>query len=295
MAAEKQDNVKYCKLNEIGKGLPFAFSSLVNIKKGDEILSPSLRDFHVMFFIKKGTGTYIVDFKEYEFKANSIVLLSKDQLHYFNQLDPASTEIYSITFKPEFIYRNESDLEYLLQFDPTSHLEGLQKLDIPEEKVSYFFEMLKKMEDIYNSEDSNYQSKAFYHQLCLLLIDCEMLQKKPKITEQQVFDEPRKNSLAFSQMVELHFKKEFKVDFYSDGLNIPLKTLSKITREYYNLAPKAFINQRRILEIKRQLRGSSKSSKAIAYELNFDEPTNMFKFFRKHVGLSPNEFRKQIS
>lgn len=295
MPAEKKENVKYCKLNEIGKGLPFAFSSLLNIKKGDEILSPSLRDFHVLFFIKKGSGTYMVDFKEYQFEANTIILLSKDQLHYFNQLDPSNTEIYSITFKPEFIYRNESDLEYLFKFDSTSHEQDLQRLNIPKPKEEHFFEMLRKMEDIYSNWDAKYQSKAFYHGLCMLLIDCEMLQVQPKAEPVQTFDEPRKNSLAFNHLVEAHFKKEFKVDFYSDELNIPLKTLSKITREYYHVAPKAFINQRRILEIKRQLRGSSKSAKSIAYELNFDEPTNMFKFFRKHVGLSPSEFRKQVS
>lgn len=290
-----QEEIKYCKLNEIGKGLPFAFSSLLNIKKGNEILSPSLRDFHVMFFIKKGYGTYMVDFKEYQFEPNTIILLSKDQLHYFNQLDTANTEIYSITFKPEFIYRTESDLEYLFKFDSTSHEQDLQRLNIPKSKEQHFFDLLGKMEDIYNNWDSKYQSKAFYHRLCLLLIDCEMLQVHQQTENPQTIDEPRKNSLAFNQLVEAHFKKEFKVDFYSDELKIPLKTLSKITREYYNVAPKAFINQRRILEIKRQLKGSSKSAKSIAYELNFDEPTNMFKFFRKHVGLSPSEFRKQVS
>lgn len=61
--------------------------------------------------------------------------------------------------------------------------------------------------------------------------------------------------------------------------------------DHSNRRDEALINERRLLEIKRLLRGTSKSSKAIAYDLNFDEPTNMFKFFRKHVGMSPNEFR----
>lgn len=34
------------------------------------------------------------------------------------------------------------------------------------------------------------------------------------------------------------------------------------------------IDQRRILEIKRQLKGTNKSGKTIAYKLNFGEPTH---------------------
>jgi AraC-like DNA-binding protein len=30
----------------------------------------------------------------------------------------------------------------------------------------------------------------------------------------------------------------------------------------------------------------------IAYELNFGDPTNMFNYFKKHVGMSPIKFKK---
>ena len=59
------------------------------------------------------------------------------------------------------------------------------------------------------------------------------------------------------------------------------------------MSPKAYLHQRRLLEIKCYLVYSELSVKEIAYALGFDEPTNFNKFFRKHTGMSPLEFRAQ--
>jgi AraC-like DNA-binding protein len=106
-------------------------------------------------------------------------------------------------------------------------------------------------------------------------------------------DSQGKLLMQFTELLEQNFKTEFKVEFYADKLLIPLKALSKLTKDYYKMSPKSVIDQRRILEIKRQLKGTDKSGKTIAYELNFGEPTNMFKYFKKHEGITPNEFRAQ--
>ncbi len=120
-----------------------------------------------------------------------------------------------------------------------------------------------------------------------------MMQEAQKTNHHFVVDDKARSILAFRELVEENFKQAVKVDFYTHKLNMPLKALSKLTKDHYKMSPKAVIDERRILEIKRQLRGTSKSGKTIAYELSFDEPTNMFKYFKKHVGFTPSEFRSQ--
>lgn len=284
------EDITYFKSNEIGKGLPFAITVFENLDKSSDIFKPSLRDFHVIFIIKEGTGTYFVDFKEYTFHPHTIILLSKDQLHHFDLFSTEDVKMVSVTFNPEFIYRNETDLPHLFQFLSSSHKQGQQVLQIPlfaQKQIDY---MVDEMNTIYANGSLSYQSKAFYHWLCLLLIQVEMMQEGQS-EKQVISDEHQKNAMVFKQLIEKHYKTEFKVEFYAEQLNVPLKSLSKSSHSFYKMSPKALINERRILEIKRQLRGTGRSSKSIAYDLNFDEPTNMFKFFRKHVGLSPSEFR----
>lgn len=46
-----------------------------------------------------------------------------------------------------------------------------------------------------------------------------------------------------------------------------------------------------VLEIKRALATSNASVQEITYTFGFDEPTNFVKYFKKHTGYSPAQFR----
>jgi len=55
--------------------------------------------------------------------------------------------------------------------------------------------------------------------------------------------------------------------------------------------PKQLIDERILLEAKRLLVHSNDPGKIIGLSLGFDEPTNFNKFFKKHTGKTPSEFR----
>lgn len=287
----EEGKVEYFKASEIGKGLPFALTTYAQFKNTEDIYLPSLRDFHAIFWIRKGHGKYVVDFKEYEFQPNTLVLVSKDQLHYFKKFNEDEVEFLSIVFSPEFIYRNDSDLQHLFQFQTGTHTSGQQVLKVSKLIGKKLDVMCSELYTIYNSWDAVYQSKAFYHWLCLLLIQCEMMQEAQNIDKKIQYGKNASSLLAFNDLLEKNYKTEFKAEFYANNLNLPIKSLAQLTKEHFKISTKAVIDKRRILEIKRQLKGTSKSGKTIAYELNFGEPTNMFKYFKKHVGITPNEFK----
>ncbi len=157
----EENKISYFKTNELGKGLPFALTTYDILKESRDILTPSLRDFHVIFWIKKGTGRYIVDFVEYEFQPNTLILLSKSQLHHFEPFDVNNTEFHSVVFSPEFIYKTESDLQHLFQFVSSSHSKGRQILKVAGHVERQLETMFMEMEVIYTSWDALYQAKAF--------------------------------------------------------------------------------------------------------------------------------------
>ncbi len=291
---ENKQEIKYFVATELEKRLPFAITTYEEIMKTDHIFTPSLRDFHVIFWIKKGVGEYFLDFKKYEFKAGTIIFLSKDQLHYFLPFKPDETEIISIGFKPEVIYRNDLGLEHLFKFNSNSYQTARQTIPVPLAEAVHFQKYFDDLMLISQSWKKEYQYKGFYHNLCLFLLKCEIVQEYQNEINGEAQNNNLADYLAFSQLLEQHYKTEFKVAFYLEEMNMSLKMLTKLTKAYYKVSPKSVIDERRILEIKRLLKGTSKSSKVIAYELQFDEPTNMFKFFKKHMGVTPKEFKNQV-
>ncbi|CAM1373064.1 helix-turn-helix domain-containing protein [Tenacibaculum xiamenense] len=96
----------------------------------------------------------------------------------------------------------------------------------------------------------------------------------------------------FNLLVEMHFREKHKVSEYANLMNLTSKSLSNIFTRYYNKSPLKVINERIILESKRLLSFSEKNINEISFELGFEEASHFSKFFKTHVGKSPNFYKK---
>ena len=81
---------------------------------------------------------------------------------------------------------------------------------------------------------------------------------------------------------------------YADTLGFSKRTLGSITRKHLNRSPKEVIDQRLLLEIKRLLAHTDQSIKEIAFELGFEDPSNINKFFKRMSGSTPSAFRQNL-
>lgn len=99
----------------------------------------------------------------------------------------------------------------------------------------------------------------------------------------------------FNLLVEQHFREKHKVSEYADILNISPKSLSNVFLRYYNQSPLKVISERICLEGERLIRFSDKNMSEIAYSLGFNEASHFSKFFKKHTGKSPKQYKTDIS
>ncbi|MFD2562663.1 helix-turn-helix domain-containing protein [Aquimarina rubra] len=95
----------------------------------------------------------------------------------------------------------------------------------------------------------------------------------------------------FNILIEQHFREKHQVADYAALLFKSPKTLSNLFHKYNDKSPLATINERIVLEAKRLLLYSDKTSEEIAYELGYKEAGHFSKFFKKHVGMNPTEFK----
>ncbi|MCD2258051.1 helix-turn-helix domain-containing protein [Psychroserpens luteolus] len=95
----------------------------------------------------------------------------------------------------------------------------------------------------------------------------------------------------FNFLVETHYKQEHSVSFYAEKLNKSPKTLSNSFSKYQK-SPLQIIHDRIVLETKRQLLYTDKSSKEIAYDIGFDDASHLSRLFKKQTSLTPSEFKK---
>ena len=88
---------------------------------------------------------------------------------------------------------------------------------------------------------------------------------------------------------KLHSPKE-----YADALCVSTKTLAGIVKKYLQQTPSSLITNRIIIEAKRELYLTSKPLKQIAANLGYDDEFYFSRFFKKKVGVSPDNYRKTV-
>ena len=95
----------------------------------------------------------------------------------------------------------------------------------------------------------------------------------------------------FAALVHEHCSQEREVAFYADKLCISTRYLSTIVRNVAHTSAKEFIDRSVMLEIRMMLRSTDLSVQEIAYRLKFPDQSYLGRFFKKHAGESPTEYR----
>ncbi len=95
----------------------------------------------------------------------------------------------------------------------------------------------------------------------------------------------------FVKQVAAFYREQRSVKFYADSLYITPKYLSTVIKEISGRSAAEWINEFVIQEAKILLNYSTKSIQEITYELNFSTQSFFGKYFKRHTGTSPSEFR----
>jgi AraC-like DNA-binding protein len=125
-----------------------------------------------------------------------------------------------------------------------------------------------------------------------LIIIVTRLAREQYITEKELIGDKLDLVRKYNFLVETHYRKEHQVKFYAEQLFKSPKTLSNVFALYNHKSPLWVIHERVLLEAKRLLFYTDKTSKEIAYELGFEDANHFSKFFKKHTEQSPTDFKK---
>jgi AraC family transcriptional regulator, transcriptional activator of pobA len=137
------------------------------------------------------------------------------------------------------------------------------------------------------------------HEMLLVLLK-RLIVSVTRLARNDSFSEPvtddKYNLMRqFNLLVEGHFRSQHAVSYYAERLNKSPKTLSNLFALYSDKSPSQIIQERILIEARRLLSYTGKSAKEIAYELGFEDAAYFSAYFKKHMDLSPLEFRSDSS
>jgi AraC family transcriptional activator of pobA len=97
----------------------------------------------------------------------------------------------------------------------------------------------------------------------------------------------------FRQLIESQYLKHWPVRRYAQELALSETSLNRVCRRLAGSTAFDLIQQRLALEARRRLVYAASSVSGIADELGFKDPAYFSRFFRRHSGISPNDFRRR--
>lgn len=270
------------KMHQLRKG---RFIEIFKIEEIDDSIFRDYQryDFHqILWFTEvEKEGKYFIDFKDFTFSDNEIIVVFPGQI---DKLDTEGKKGFVFAVDNETFFRiNQAiDSDYLSGYysnvfvqvdEPTNHtLESLIRLIMLE----------------YNGENrialmESYLNSFLFHVVALFERSSVYQENNDNTVSQQVSE--------LMKLIDIHFVNERDISFYARKLGLSHKRLYEISLKGTGHTVKYHINERLLLEMKKEIKLGQMSLKEIAFSLGFNEPAYFSRFFKHHTSMTPKEYR----
>lgn len=105
--------------------------------------------------------------------------------------------------------------------------------------------------------------------------------------------EPVSTLQEFRQLIEHHYRDQWRVEDYASALNTTPSRLNRLCKQAMQRNAKSLLQERLLLEAKRKLVYTRTHIDQIAFDLGFSDPGYFSRFFKQQAGLSPRDFREK--
>ena len=237
----------------------------------------------------KGGGAHEIDFEEFPIESNSLHFVSPGQTHLVKRA--LNSNGYVILFSREFYHLGIKDKDVLYELPFLNNNSVKPIVQLPDTEIDFFNDMIQKIHAECISTNPNKEEilRSYLH---ILLIHAKRLFNKSETNRAQ--SSYHELVQKFKIAVEKNFMNIHKAGEYAGMLCVSPGHLNDTVQKAIGKSATDTIQERLILEAKRMLFHSDESVNEVAFTLNFEDASYFTRFFGKHVGVSPSEFRTQI-
>jgi len=282
----------------IDKQTDFTIFNLKDVCNERLISSPPSRlNFFVFLFAKDGNASYAIDNYTFETQPGTIYFTNPGHIRSYEWT--RIEEVYLITL-------NESFLKENVHADIFDEFPFLLAETFPGRVVSP--EVFAEFERIYLQIYKEYTSSSPFRTKLIANLFVVLLLKIKEyfwLDYNPIYEGNRSSQIVkkFKQLLERHYRdiatgktdQVYRIQEYADAQSLHPNYLSNVIKTKTGKAIGTWIAEKTIAEAKSLLQHSDLSIKEIAYRLGFTEIAHFSNYFKKHTGVSPASFKKELA
>lgn len=243
----------------------------------------------IVVLCKKGDIDASINLVDYHVSDNSFLVVLPGSIFQVNQIR-GDVEIYFAGFSSDFLrslnpVKSLLDITYTIKHNPVVPLKEEMV-----ELIEDYFKLGIRTKEHFSLENRELSRHLYY---CLIYAISSLYSNRKVDTGN--LSPAERISQDFGQLVLDHYTKEKNVAFYASKLGITAAYLSTIVKQTTGRTCMEIISNMVIMDAKAQLKSTNLPIYQIADSLNFNNVSFFGKYFKRYVGVSPQEYRNSKS
>lgn len=250
---------------------------------------PYRSDGYIIGICTRGTAEVEVNLQVYQARPDAMLLATPFHiLRIYNSSDDFLCRF--IVFSKAFLTENNINSHFLESFSYFKS-ESLPVIypDHPDAKM--LLEVYLLIQQKLEREEHPYRQEISRSILTTLLYEVEFIYERQHVIIKGKQNRKQELNLLFQNLVFRHYKEHRSVQFYADALFVSPKHLTETIKEVTGRTSGEWIEEAVILEAKVLLRNHEISIAQVAENIHFPDQSSFGKYFKKHTGLSPSDYR----
>ena len=248
---------------------------------------PSKHSCHTMIFVTSGQHIMNLGYEEFITTANEIIIVPAGQIFSVENINITHNG-YICQFHPDILIGKYGNREMLNDFDFLK-ISGNPKVSLQEKEANFVVSILNRLRIEYSENDA---ANLNIVQAYLMALFCEL--NKNTIKTSKNISASSFLTAKFKELIYEHIKTQHLVSYYASLLNVSPNHLNKSVKSETGKPATKWIEETILLEAKYLLFQTTLSVSEIAMQVGHEDVSYFSRFFKKHEGITPDQYLKLI-
>lgn len=233
-----------------------------------------------IFYVTKGHGLFSLDNKTYPVKEDNLVIVNPLVSHTERGIENVNFEYIVMGIEGITFFSKEQDEE-----------QGCSIANYYEYKHEVLFYLRTMLLEV-KTKDVEYQSLC---QNLLEVLIINLMRRAQIKLEVSPVNKANKDCVFIEKYIDAHFKEDITLDKLSELTFLNKYHIVHAFKQYKGISPISYMIQKRIHEAKILLSTTNLQISEISYIVGFTSQSYFAQAFKKSVGISPLQYRKDHS
>ena len=235
---------------------------------------------------KRGSAKLKINSKIYEVVPNTVLTIMP-----YHIMEPYERSedilVETLIFSLDFI----SGLP--IQIDAVQMIARNPYMKVTPEEAHVLLDMHHLVVDVFRQTGNIYREQIIKNMLYALFLELYAIYKRSESDSKSV-KPSRQEELTerFLKMLVTNYVEHRDPAYYADKMYVTNKYLSQVVKETTGETVFSWINKIVVIGAKNRLKVSDQSIAQVSEELNFPNPSFFGRYFKKHTGMTPLEYKK---